>query len=121
MDAQKKARASELMKELAELLASAENSDGSFKTFDQMELAANAIGDQVTTMLTQKCLEKALASKSHTHRCPKCNRVGDPLEEPDPRVLQTSRGEVQWNEDEYFCRKCRKAFFPSDRTTGIKS
>ena len=47
MDAQKQARANELMQELAELFASAENPDGSWKTFDQMELDANEVGDQV--------------------------------------------------------------------------
>ncbi len=45
MDAQQQTRANELVEELANLLAEAENSDGSFKTFDQIELAANQVGD----------------------------------------------------------------------------
>lgn len=120
MDAQKKARAAELMNELAELFAAAENSDGSWKTFDQMELEANEVGDQFTTLLAQKSLNQSLADKPRAPRCPKCDQPGRPCEDPDPRVIQTSRGEVQWNEDEYFCRKCRKAFFPSHRTLGTQ-
>ena len=120
MDAQKQARASELMEELAELLASAENQDGSWKTFDQMELAANAVGDRFTTLLAQKSLDRSLDGKESAPRCPKCNQPGCQPEDPDPRVVQASRGEVQWNEDEYFCRKCRKSFFPSDRSLGIE-
>jgi hypothetical protein len=109
------------MEELAELLASAENQDGSWKTFDQMELAANEVGDRFTTMLAQKSLDRSLQNKPLAPRCPKCDQPGRGLEEPDPRVVQTARGEVQWNEDEYFCRKCRKAFFPSDGSLGIQS
>jgi uncharacterized protein with PIN domain len=109
------------MEELAELFAAAENEDGSFRTFDQMELAANEIGDRVTTMVAQKSLNQALAAKGTVPRCPKCRQPGCRLEDPDPRIVQTSRGEVQWNEDEYFCRKCRKSFFPSDGPLGIQS
>lgn len=120
MDAQKRARAAELMEELTELFAAAENEDGSFKTFDQMELAANEIGDRVTTMVAQKSLNQALAAKGTVPRCPQCDQPGCRLKDPDPRIVQTSRGEVQWNEDEYFCRKCRKSFFPSDGPLGIE-
>jgi len=120
MDAGKQARANELIEELANLLADAENHDGSFKTFDQMELAANEVGDRVSSQLTQKSLDRSLDGKPESSRCPKCDQPGCRREDPDPRVIQTSRGEVQWNEDEYFCRKCRKAFFPSDWPIGIE-
>jgi len=120
MDAQAKRRADQLLEELAELFASAENPDGSWKTFDQMELAANEVGNRVSERLTQKSLDRSRAGKSQPLRCPKCDQPGCRRDEPDPRVIQTSRGEVQWNEDEYFCRKCRKAFFPSDGPIGVK-
>jgi len=119
MDAQMQTRANELMEELANLLANAENSDGSWKTFDQMELAANGVGDRLSEKLAQKSLDRSLAGRPEAPRCPKCDQPGCRLDDPDPRVIQTSRGEVQWNEDEYFCRKCRKSFFPSDRAFGI--
>lgn len=121
MDAQARARADQLMEELTELFASAENVDGSWKTFDQMELAANKVGDRVSQRLAQKSLDRSLACKPEAPRCPKCDQPGCRRDDPDPRVIQTSRGEVQWNEDEYFCRKCRKSFFPSDGPLGIKS
>lgn len=95
MDAQKRARASELMEELAELLAEAENPDGSWKTFDQMELAANEVGDQFTTLLAQKSLDQSCGGGREMPRCPKCDQFGCRLDDPDPRVIQTSRGEVQ--------------------------
>lgn len=120
MDAQAKARANQLLEELTDLFASAENPDGSWKTFDQMELAANEVGDRVSERLAQKSLDRSLKGKPEAPCCPKCDQRGRRRDEPDPRAIQTSRGEVQWNEDEYFCRKCRKAFFPSDGPIGIK-
>lgn len=120
MDAQKQAQADELIEKLANLLAEAENPDGSWKTFDQMELAANEVGDRVSERLAQRSLDASLGGKPEAPRCPKCDQPGCRLEDPDPRIIQTARGEAQWNEDEYFCRKCRKAFFPSDRTLGTQ-
>lgn len=121
MDAQKRARADQLVEELAILLSEAENQDGSWKTFDQMEIAANEIGDRVSQRLVQKSLDRSMASRTESPCCPKCDQPGCRIEDPDPRVVQASRGEVQWNEDEYFCRKCRKSFFPSDGPLGIES
>lgn len=121
MDAQKKARADQLVEELANLLADAENPDGSYKTFDQIETAANEVGDLVSQRLAQRSLDRSEQEKTEAPCCPKCQQPGRPLDEPDPRVLQTSRGEVSWNEDEYFCRKCRKSFFPSDGAIGAAS
>jgi len=120
MDAQKQARAGELMEELAELLSSAENHDGSWKTLDQIEIAANDVGDQFSTLLAQKTIDQSKAAKPAAVQCPKCSQPGCRLDEPDPRVVQIARGEIQWNEDEYFCRKCRKSFFPSDGPIGTQ-
>lgn len=120
MDAQKKARAAELTKQLAELFADAGDEDGSFKTLDEMELAANEVGDQISTRVLQESVNKSVVAETACPRCPKCDRPGRRREDPDPRIVQTSRGEVQWTEDEYFCRKCRKAFFPSDGAIGTE-
>ncbi|MGB7346325.1 MAG: hypothetical protein WBD20_19055 [Pirellulaceae bacterium] len=53
MEAQKKAQADGLIEKLANLFAEAENPDGSWKTFDQTELAANEVGDRVSQQLAQ--------------------------------------------------------------------
>lgn len=118
MDAKTKGETDELLEKLAELLGSASHGDGRNKTFDEMELAANAIGDRVSAKVLQRSVnrgETQQAEQPEACRCPKCNSPGKQLDEPDPRLVETLRGEVQWNEDEYFCRKCRKSFFPSER------
>ena len=120
MDADKQSQAKFYMEQAANLFASADNSDGSFKTFDQIELHANDLGDQFSTMLAQNSIDQSVDSNVPAPVCPKCDQPGCQYEEPDPRVIQAARGEVQWNEDEYFCRKCRKSFFPSNRSLGIE-
>jgi hypothetical protein len=44
--------------------------------------------------------------------CPGCQQSTD-LRPPEPRVVTTRIGQAEWSEPQYFCRKCRKAFFPS--------
>jgi len=121
MDADKQARAKLYIEQAADLLASAENPDGSFKTFDQIESHADNLGDHFSTLLKQVSIDRSVDSPTAAPTCPKCDQPGRLRDEPDPRVIQTSRGEIQWNEEEYFCRKCRKSFFPSDRSLGTAS
>lgn len=121
MDAEKMAEAKRHMEMAVNLFASSANDDGSFKTFDQIELHANSIGDQFSALLTQKSIDDSLGDRTKSCTCPKCDQPGKRRDEPDPRVIQTGRGEVQWNEDEYFCRKCRKSFFPSNGSIGTES
>jgi hypothetical protein len=45
--------------------------------------------------------------------CPDCGHPGERKAECEPRILQTDRGEVSWLEPSYFCRSCRRSFFPS--------
>jgi len=115
MDAKTKAEADELLEKLAALLGSSTHVDGRNKTFDEMELAANAIGDRLSAKVLQRSVSSGESGQSEACRCPKCNSLGKRLDEPDPRLIEALRGEVQWNENEYFCSKCRKSFFPSKR------
>jgi len=82
----------------------------------------------VRQVLSEEMLDKALQRQADTSAerpadwqcCPKC---GKPVEDrhkdqPSPRLLQTRVGEAEWVEPETFCRKCRKAFFPSGQELG---
>jgi hypothetical protein len=50
--------------------------------------------------------------------CPSCHRDTLPRE-PEPRILQSHHGDVEWLEPQRFCPKCRKAFFPQSQSLGI--
>lgn len=49
--------------------------------------------------------------------CPGCRRIVKPAD-AETRRLQTRRGDVEWQEPSYYCRHCRKSFFPSVPGTG---
>ena len=76
----------------------------------------------VRHVLAEKMLDEALqrqaasvAERPQTFRaCPGCG--GEPEPDPDrdePRILATTVGEAEWTEPGAYCRKCRRAFFPS--------
>ena len=113
--------AKELLEKLAGLFASDAIIDGQIKTFDDLEMEANEIGNQVSSLLIQRSIEQDLDAQPVAAKCPKCGQPGCCRDEPEPRVIDTARGQVQWSENEYFCRKCRKSFFPSDGMLGLES
>lgn len=87
--------------------------------FVELEDEACEIGDSVAAaMMEAVLLEQAAASTAEEASCPCCKRPGQRSREPEPRVVQTRRGEVAWNEPTYYCRYCRRAFFPSERSVG---
>jgi hypothetical protein len=50
--------------------------------------------------------------------CPDCQR---PFQTPPPgqdRSLETRAGDVQWQEPQAYCTRCRRAFFPSKQEPG---
>jgi hypothetical protein len=83
--------------------------------FVELEDEACEIGDAVTAAMLEAALTEhaAQASAEETACCPGCQRPGKRSGEPEPRLVQTRRGEVGWNEPTYYCRSCRQAFFPS--------
>lgn len=45
--------------------------------------------------------------------CPDCGQRTD-VKKVRKRKLQTIRGPIEISEPEHYCKKCRRAFFPSD-------
>jgi hypothetical protein len=50
--------------------------------------------------------------------CPSCGRDTLP-KDPEPRLLHSRAGMVEWLEPQRYCSKCRKAFFPQSKSLGI--
>jgi hypothetical protein len=87
--------------------------------FEELEEDACQLGDAIARELMQQVLQ-AQAEDDHPEtrcECSVCRRDGK-LDEVKPRVVQTRRGEVTWREPRYFCKHCRKAFFPSREGLG---
>jgi hypothetical protein len=50
--------------------------------------------------------------------CPSCK--GDTIaQDPEPRLLHSLAGIVEWQEPQRYCKHCRKGFFPQSRMLGI--
>ena len=74
----------------------------------------------IRQVLTEKMLAESLARQAAAadqqaapiRTCPGCKQ---PLacDEANPRLVQTRAGEAEWSEPEGYCRRCRRAFFPS--------
>jgi len=82
----------------------------------------------VRQVLSEKMLDEALQRQAATaparpaawQSCPSCGQevAAKPQANPEPRRLQTKVGAAEWHEPETYCRRCRRAFFPSDQELG---
>ncbi len=82
---------------------------------DNVEEVAVEIGDAVATAMVEK------HSQEHAEvceaDCPQCGKPGR-LRGSRERELITRRGPAMITEPEFYCRGCRKSFFPDDPRTG---
>ena len=85
------------------------------RTFQQIEDEACEFGDAMAQALMAESLaEQALEGPRELWACcPQCKRPARAKPEPEPRALNTRRGEVIWQEPKHYCHHCRQAFFPS--------
>ena len=89
--------------------------------FAQIEEDCCEVGDALTVLLMQQAAAQQ-AEETPASACV-CSMCGEPTQpHPDdplePHPLQTSRGDVAWQEPKRYCRKCRQAFFPSELRLG---
>ncbi|MEM6472968.1 MAG: hypothetical protein AAF802_25635 [Planctomycetota bacterium] len=111
---QNRARAEELAKQLVKNVSGRYHKDGTPKTFHELEIEAGHIADLVASMVLNENA-RDLPEEEKCVRCPKCNAV---LKKHDPdddeaMIIQTDHGEAEWVTKGYFCRRCRRSFFPS--------
>jgi hypothetical protein len=82
--------------------------------FSELEEIAGVLGDEMARLLIEGQVGEQAEGwpEEELGECPACG--GPAREAPDePRVLQTTRGEVAWKERARNCPSCRRAFFPS--------
>ena len=81
--------------------------------FDDLETVAVVGGDLFSQgFMARATVLQATVVPPEREVCPCC---GEPLsgDETDPRVLQTTRGDVTWPEPQRICTACERSFFPS--------
>jgi hypothetical protein len=87
--------------------------------FVEIEELAVQIGQAVTRQMCDQALQRQATRPvpAEEQVCPNC---GQPVTsaDPEPRVVRTRAGEVQWQEPQQHCRRCRRSFFPSEQAAG---
>ena len=85
-------------------------------TMVDLEDLTSQIGDEFARQLCERELTKRAQEASNLERCacPECGALC-PRGQSEPMVLQGLRGEICFNQPSYFCRHCRRSFFPSGR------
>ena len=88
-------------------------------TLVDLEELSCQIGDEFARRLCENELSSRgqRAADAEQCECPECG-LRCPRGEPEPVVLQGLRGELGFNQPSYFCRHCRRSFFPSGRAFG---
>lgn len=104
-------RLAEIAEEIRDIVGGCMHPDGRPMTFAELEDECIEAGD----FLTASVLQTRVAERQppdETPCCPTCDRQGKRCQN-EPRVVETDRGEVSWLEPSYYCRYCRRSFFPS--------
>ena len=88
-------------------------------TLVDLEELTCQIGDEFARQLCESELVNRARQTADAEQCecPECG-LPCPRGQPEPVVLQGLRGEVGFNQPSYFCRHCRRSFFPSGGATG---
>jgi len=88
-------------------------------TLVELEILTCQIGDEFARQLCESELvgHARQATDAEKCECPDCGTLC-PRGQPEPVVLQGLRGEVCYNQPSYFCRRCRRSFFPAGRSFG---
>jgi hypothetical protein len=117
MECHKKARIKAMVEDLArdyqqELAAAG--------TLVNLEELTCQIGDEFARQLCESELTSRARQAADVEQC-ECPGCGSLCQQgqPEPVVLQGLRGEVGYNQPSYFCRRCRRSFFPSGRWLGV--
>jgi hypothetical protein len=88
-------------------------------TFADLEQLTAEIGDEFGRQLCENELrERATRASNVEHaECPECGTLC-PRGDLEPMVLEGLRGEIGFSQPSYFCRRCRRSFFPAGGSPG---
>lgn len=88
-------------------------------TLVELEELTCEIGDELGRQLCASELANRgeRAAEVEWEECPECGG-GCARSEMEPTVLEGLRGELGFNQPSYYCRRCRRSFFPDGRPAG---
>lgn len=83
-------------------------------TLVDIEQLTMQIGDELARQLAGAALSSQAqdAATHSSHVCPDCGQECELEADPEPVILQGTRGEIEYQEPRCFCPRCRRSFFP---------
>jgi hypothetical protein len=84
--------------------------------YDQIELPAHALGQQVSRMVQAERLRNVAVADVSDAACPNCGRKC--AVQTKARTIHSMDGPFELLETVAVCRRCRRSFFPSARRSG---
>ena len=110
------------LKEAAEVSAEIQKLDGSqaeVPHYSQIENVAHETGKELSRMIQQSRVCEVALTAAPQAACPTC---GDVCAVKHPqRTINSMDGPVETLEPKAHCPRCRRAFFPSEGSTGAQS
>ena len=121
MDANRKRlqkKLEELMAEVTAVAVEMQAVDHGSQTphFDDIELPAHALGQQLSRMIQTQRAREVAAEQAETAACPTCGRTC--RVKLKKRQVQAADGPLELMEPVAKCRHCRRSFFPSAGSAG---
>lgn len=90
---------------------------GAAVTLRELEALTVQVGDELSRQVTEVEMQRRSSGPAQQESCPDCGEVCQ-LAEMEPVVLQGVRGEVCYTQPRYYCRRCRRSFFPDGGPSG---
>jgi hypothetical protein len=90
------------------------------KTFTQREVRAYDEGRRLSRWLLERHLERDQDCQPAAEQvpCPKCRRPSERKEDQEVRPVTTLIGDITYGRSKFYCKHCRKSFFPSGLPLG---
>lgn len=95
-------------------------SQGKPATFDQIESSALEVGLNLARRLMQHEVALEEGEEGDTAPCPVCHRMCPKCGPIQKREIRTEAGPVGLTRREFYCKPCRRAFFPSGSGFGAR-
>ena len=115
-DLERRQRIAEAYRQLEELFCEElQDQPGEVKSFDDLEMASIDFGDKLSRRLLEKATQARIVHQEHAN-CADCGCQCTCIDQ-EPRVVESLRGEVTWQEQNFYCNRCRRSFFPGEQQT----
>jgi hypothetical protein len=89
-------------------------------TFDQIESSAMEVGLKLARQLMQHEVAMEEGEEAEAAPCPRCQRSCPRSGPIQKRDLLTEAGQVEFARRGFYCKPCRKSFFPSGSGFGSR-